>query len=513
MMNKRILCISLSAPFALVSFAADTPAAYAEGVAACESGNFDQCAKRVAAAVALAPRSSQEKNYIPFFYLGLAAYNQGEAAKAAACFEREAGFGVVGRTSQAQTFASLRKILADRPATTTDKTGLGLCAPPVTKSAPATAPATPPVAQPIRPPVVMTKNLEWFERYDIGRKACDTGRWEECAKEMETAAAKQPASASGLTGFGPAPLDYTPWYYLGLAAFNHGEPEKAEALLKKEAGFGVIDKSGNAAAFLTLRKALTAARPPPELPPGLLAAAPGPLQPGSAPAIPRPAPPANVSNSDEKSAQADYVRGVNLVAGDKYQEAADAFENALKKDPRPHQWIRDYGMWFQPYIPHYYLAICYFQLGKLDDARHHIRISQAQELHGRLADQGGKLLDLSESIDQKEKPNDPATLYTLTEGLNRMLTGDYDRAARVFEFLINAAPRWAEAHLYLGVSYYALSARYQESGNPGDAGRAEEMRVLARKEFKFAHKYDKRLTLSKIMLSPGLTDFWNKTLE
>ena len=36
---------------------------------------------------------------------------------------------------------------------------------------------------------------------------------------------------------------------------------------------------------------------------------------------------------------------------------------------------------------------------------------------------------------------------------------------------------------------------------------------LARKEFKFARKCDKRLSLSKIMLSPGLTDFWNKTLE
>jgi tetratricopeptide (TPR) repeat protein len=240
---------------------------------------------------------------------------------------------------------------------------------------------------------------------------------------------------------------------------------------------------------------------------------PAPLHPGSSAPVPRPAPPANVNDADAKSAQADYIRGVNLLLTEKFQEGADAFESALKKDPRPHQWTRDYGMWFEPYIPHYYLAICYYQLGKLEEARHHIRISQAQELRGRLADQGGKLLDLSESIDQKEKPNDPATLYTMTEGLNRMLSGDYDRAARVFEFLITAAPRWAEAHLYLGISYFAISERYQESGKPGDAGRAEEMRVLARKEFKFAHKYDKRLTLSKIMLSPGLTDFWNKTLE
>ena len=501
--------------------AADHPASYLPGKAACAAGAYGDCEKAMREALAKNSRSDAKSGYFPFYYLGLAAYNQGKTGLANACFDREAALGTINGSPLYGTMNGLRRILSEQHI---PEGNYAPCAgkmtpasAPVAVNAPASAPVAllppnrPAPGKSMPPLIDGGPSYPWAEQYHLGQAACARGDWEDCRGAMARALTSRADSGLQLRS-GPDLVDYTPHYFIALANYNLQDEAAAAYALEKEAGYGVIQKTAYAGAFQTLVKAIlnpSQAKPVP----GVLARpdeSPGEPAPTAPPLTPEPA---ATGPADPAGAQADYVKGVTLVLQENCPAALPMFESALRKDPRPRQWTRSYGMWFEPYLPHYYLASCYYQLGKFDDARRHIRLSQDREMRGRLSDQSGKLLDLSQSIDQREAGGQTALLYNLGEGIMRLVSGDYDRSAIVFEFLTQASPRWAEAHLYLGMSYFGQSEKIREGKEPDAQKKAEELRVLARKEFKAARKFDRKISLSKLMLSPSLTDFWNSAVH
>lgn len=498
--------------------AADPPSCYAAGKTACGAGAYGDCEKAMREALGKNIRSEAKSGYFPFYYLGLAAYNQGKTGLANACFDREAALGIINGTSLYGTMNGLRRILSEQ------RIPEGNYAPCAGKSGTPSAPAT--VNMPVAPPShaqqgKFTPMIDggptraWAINYQQGQAACARGNWEACRSAMALAIAERADSGLQLRS-GPDLVDYTPHYFIALAHYNLQDETSTAAALEKEAGYGVIQKTAYAGAFQTLVKAiLNPPQPKPASGPasGVVPRTDEPPADPSAVSTPPPPEPAATGPADPAGAQADYVKGVTLVLQENCPSALPFFEGALRKDPRPRQWTRSYGMWFEPYLPHYYLASCYYQLGKFDEARRHIRLSQDREMRGRLSDQSGKLLDLSQSIDQREAGGQPALLYNLGEGIMRLVGGDYDRSAIVFEFLTQASPRWAEAHLYLGMSYFGQAEKTLDAKGPEAQKKAEELRVLARKEFKAARKFDRKITLSKLMLSPSLTDFWNSAVR
>jgi hypothetical protein len=108
---------------------------------------------------------------------------------------------------------------------------------------------------------------EWYDEYDIGMNACNAGDFSACASHMKKAIAIKPASENNARTYGMNFVPgYTPYYYLGMAAFQIGDYDKAKKYFDTEANYGAIFKTPNNTSFAMMRKQLlnqTAAATPP----------------------------------------------------------------------------------------------------------------------------------------------------------------------------------------------------------------------------------------------------------
>ena len=152
-----------AAPLGATSPAA-CPAEWSQGLTACNAGRYAECEKWMRAS--LAKVKNHPAGCVPHYYLGLAAYNQGKSALAAACFDRALQSGLAG--PEAAKASTLRKLLAEQKIVPDPNPPCGGAPKPATPppAAPAAAPS------PASAPAVQAP-APWVLDYLRGREGCD----------------------------------------------------------------------------------------------------------------------------------------------------------------------------------------------------------------------------------------------------------------------------------------------------------------------------------------------------
>lgn len=95
---------------------------------------------------------------------------------------------------------------------------------------------------------------EWHEDYLSGRRACDAGEYARCIERMRAAIEQRPESRLKARTTGKNRLDYTPYFYLGVAYYEQGNFENALEALDREAEMGVILRTAKANNFTATRR-------------------------------------------------------------------------------------------------------------------------------------------------------------------------------------------------------------------------------------------------------------------
>lgn len=73
-----------------------------------------------------------------------------------------------------------------------------------------------------------------------------------------------------------------------------------------------------------------------------------------------------------------YARAESFADCDFWDEAAEDFEGALKKRDTDQRGARTYGMRYMNYHPHRELGVCYFKLGRFEEAKRELELSLTQ---------------------------------------------------------------------------------------------------------------------------------------
>ena len=73
-----------------------------------------------------------------------------------------------------------------------------------------------------------------------------------------------------------------------------------------------------------------------------------------------------------------YARGESFADCDFWEEAAENFEGALKRRDKDEKGARTYGMRYLNYYPHRELGVCYYKLGRYEEAMMELELSLSQ---------------------------------------------------------------------------------------------------------------------------------------
>jgi hypothetical protein len=82
----------------------------------------------------------------------------------------------------------------------------------------------------------------------------------------------------------------------------------------------------------------------------------------------------------------EYENGLQAMKEQQWEKAAQYFRDALKEKGEDKQKTRTYGMHFIEYFPHRELGVCYYHLGRMDEAQRELNISLQQEPSPRARD-------------------------------------------------------------------------------------------------------------------------------
>ena len=82
----------------------------------------------------------------------------------------------------------------------------------------------------------------WYDDYEAGLKAIQTGQWKAAAQRMSAAIAAHPKEGNNERTYGAIFITYHPYYYRAVAEINLGEYQKAVNDLEQTSGPGAIDR-------------------------------------------------------------------------------------------------------------------------------------------------------------------------------------------------------------------------------------------------------------------------------
>ena len=86
-----------------------------------------------------------------------------------------------------------------------------------------------------------------------------------------------------------------------------------------------------------------------------------------------------------------YNDGIELMKAERWSRAIEKFNEALKVKNKDVKKIKTYGMHFMPYFPHREKGICFFHLGRIDDAKRELKLSLRQQYSPRAQEHLAKL--------------------------------------------------------------------------------------------------------------------------
>lgn len=116
-MTKRLPALLLALAALPLVAAGEWYEDYESGKGNCDAGNYGTCIAKMQAAIGKKPKSEKSARtygmnfvaYTPYYYLGLAYFNQGNIPKAVDAFNKEADMGVIFQTPNSGSFSVMSK--------------------------------------------------------------------------------------------------------------------------------------------------------------------------------------------------------------------------------------------------------------------------------------------------------------------------------------------------------------------------------------------------------------------
>ena len=217
----------------------------------------------------------------------------------------------------------------------------------------------------------------WYQLYDRGVTAIESGRPQDAKPLLEAALAMQPVEGIRLRTSGIYFVDYMPNLYLAIASQMSGDLDAARTYLDAAEQSGVAARSEVGAPLLQAWRILLRA-PTPEAP------AARPTAPPSRSFRLFPPQPPKLSEAEYERLRRQvamrcgvpdslptsrapwyfhYELALALARQGDPQRAVEALITSTDHKPQPQRQARMYGMWFTDYIPFYWIAREHAQLG------------------------------------------------------------------------------------------------------------------------------------------------------